>query len=327
MHSKKGVVEIQFNWIFVLIAGAIIISIFTTIIVKQKDISQASADSLLIKSIDAIISGSESIPGTVKQTAIPKTKIEFRCNGYSIGDFSKQFNAMNVFAPSVLEGNSIITLTLDWNVPYRVASLVYLTSPRIRYVFIMDSDDIFANAIFDMIPGKINKEKYIDIGRIPDKNGYEARIIFFNPPPSGIPDNLKGAKKITALQIDKDRNAIQFFNDEFKPTEGFSYAGEPTLLGAIFTDDPAIYKCSMKNAFKKLNIVSEIYQDKIDKLKITSEDYCKPLYNIVSTTNIIDKSKDYNLLDNSKVTAINNAAKELEIQNYNLLKKSCPLIY
>ncbi len=39
MIFKKGAIEIQFNWLFVLIVGAVILIIFSGIIIKQKNIS------------------------------------------------------------------------------------------------------------------------------------------------------------------------------------------------------------------------------------------------------------------------------------------------
>jgi len=65
MHSKKGVVDIQFNWIFVLISGAILLIIFTGIIINQKDISQTSIDVLVLKNLNAVLAGSEVSTGTV----------------------------------------------------------------------------------------------------------------------------------------------------------------------------------------------------------------------------------------------------------------------
>ena len=143
MYSKKGVIEIQFNWIFVLIAGFVIISLFTAIIVKQKDIYIKSTNVMVINHLDAILSGYETSAGTVDIVRLSKTTIEFTPNSYSIGDVSKQFNALNVFTPSVLEGTSIITMTLEWSIPYRVTNFVYLTNNKIRYVFVGDPDNIF----------------------------------------------------------------------------------------------------------------------------------------------------------------------------------------
>src|SRR3989338_411247 len=120
MKFKKRAVEIQFNWLFVLIIGAIILILFSGIIMRQKNISETSKNVFLLNNLDAIFSGSEVSQGTVNIVKIPETKIEFRCNRYSIGKLSKQLQVMNVFPHSVLEGNQLIAMTLDFSIPYRV---------------------------------------------------------------------------------------------------------------------------------------------------------------------------------------------------------------
>src|SRR3989344_5674159 len=62
--NKKGV-EVQFNWIFVLIAGTAIILFFSLVVVKLKGISETSRQGDIVKGIEAIItSASVSIDTT-----------------------------------------------------------------------------------------------------------------------------------------------------------------------------------------------------------------------------------------------------------------------
>ena len=325
MHSKKGVVEIQFNWIFTIIAGAIIIILFTTIILKQKESSETAANLMIIKNLDVIWSGSETTIGTVNIIKIPKTKIEFRCNGYSIWNSPKQLNTMNVFVPSVLDGDRIISTTLGWGIPYRATNLVYLTNPKIRYIFIAEDDNEFANKIYDMVPDEIRKNKYTSAALIKDENDDEVRIVFFDQEPA-VTNNLKGIKKVTALKIvgDKDKGTVEFFglvNDIFVSKETSYYIKEETLLGAIFTDDKEIYDCAMKSAFKKLNIVSQVYEGRVNELTAIKPN-C--IYGTSQIRSILDASEEFS---KSNIDIIDIAAKNLEEQNKNLQKKSCPLIY
>src|SRR3989338_6722404 len=161
MRSKKGVIEVQFNWLFVLIIGAVILIMFSGIIIRQKNISETSKNVLLLNNLDAIFSGSESSKGTVNIVKIPETRIEFRCNRYSIGKLSKQLDVMNVFPPSVLEGNSLISMTLDFSMPYRITNIVYLTSPKYRYIFI-GSDN--AGEIKIMMPNETFSGTFSNLG-------------------------------------------------------------------------------------------------------------------------------------------------------------------
>ena len=74
MRSKKGVVEIQFNWMFVLIAGAIILALFIGIILRQKGISETTTNALILNNLDAVLSGSEVSVGTVNVVKMPEAK-------------------------------------------------------------------------------------------------------------------------------------------------------------------------------------------------------------------------------------------------------------
>ena len=339
MYSKKGVIEVQFNWIFVLIVGFIIIAIFTTIIVSLRETNQASTNVMVLNKLDAILSGSETSAGTInKVERLPKTKIEFVPNGYISGTFSKQFKALNVFTPSVLEGTSIITMTLEWSVPYRVTNFLYLTNNKIRYVFVA-KDNYFADEIYEMIPEGINKDKYVEVSDIRNKDDDMVRIIFFDDDiisgVTQIPPSLNNMKKgtITALKITDDEaigiidiGELYFFevkNDKFEYVDKSYYIKEETLLGAIFTDDIEIYNTVMESAFKKLNIVSQVYEKKTENLgSCHGYDYYPKALSDIGT--IIGGSNTFSL---PNIENIVTAAEDLEIQNKNLLKKSCPLIY
>ena len=55
MNSKKGVIEVQFNWIFVLIIGSVILILITGVVIKQKNISETSKNTLILKNLDQSI--------------------------------------------------------------------------------------------------------------------------------------------------------------------------------------------------------------------------------------------------------------------------------
>ena len=44
MQNRKGVVEVQFNWVFIIIIGAVILAFFVSMSMKQKGISEEKKD-------------------------------------------------------------------------------------------------------------------------------------------------------------------------------------------------------------------------------------------------------------------------------------------
>ena len=290
MIKKRGAVEMQFNWIFILIAGSVILLLFTMIAIRQKDAAQNSYGISAANGLEAVLFGKENAAGTMGQVEIPEAKIEFNCNSYSIMGASKSIGNMNLFMPSKFEGNKLFIMSREWNAPYAVSNFLYLTSPKVQYIFIGNS--LFARMIFENIPDAISKEGYTTAGAIQNENYGNVRIIFFDQLPI-VPETLKGMKNrhLTALSVQGNNNygTVEFFdfvNGKFESKGTSFYLGEPSLLGAIFSDSLRNYNCSMGNAFVKLNILSRVYVEKIEK---TLESYsnqdnkmCWQLYNEIA---------------------------------------------
>ena len=144
--NKKGF-EVQFNWLFVLVAGAAILLFFTVVVAKQKSVSETSTKAAVLKSIEAIITGAGISSDTINTVNIPESDIEVGCGRVSIGGVSKQYQSLILFAPGFIRGSKIITQTLPFNAPYRATNLLYATSTGARYIIIGDTS----------LAGEINK--------------------------------------------------------------------------------------------------------------------------------------------------------------------------
>ena len=329
MKYKKGAIEIQFNWLFVLIIGAVILIVFSGIILRQKNISETSKNVLILNNLDAILSGSEVSAGTVNIVRIPKTTIEFKCNRYSIGGLSKQLEVMNVFPSSFFEGDRLISMALDFSIPYRITNLIYLTSPKYRYIFIGDDK---ARQIKDMMPNETFTDFYPALADVEYKGEKKVRfIVFGNLIKDGddispvLSDYMKlSDNSVTALNV---KDNLESGNLEFFKKQGnkfifvgtSSYLGKETLLGAVFSDSHAVYNCVMKNVFEKIGIVTQIYIKKImsirERYQATSDrcyDYKDTLYGSGHLSQISDASLDFTLQNSKEII---DASKSIENQN------------
>ena len=349
--NKKGFVEVQFNWIFILIIGSIILLFFSVVIMKQKSVSEVSTSSLILRNLEGILSGAEVSLGTVNSVSIPKTKIEFECNRYRVGKVSKEFEVMSIFTPSIIESNKLITWTVDWSLPYRVTNLLYLTSPRVRYIFVGEngciaSDTCFAKKVFNSTPDEVRKEliESVDVSGIRDKGDDQVRIILFDSSNfintnDLIPPHLGSMNKgtLTALNVDgdEDKGTLEFFDVHFEDGEFINketsyYIREPALLGAIFADDIDIYNCVMEDAFKKLNIVSQIYEKKTQNIAAyyssQSDTTCAASHDdaLAIIQDIITKSQ---VFTEANINDIDSYAIGLENKNKDAQLYSCALIY
>ena len=108
--EKKGVIEIQFNWILVLVVGAAVIIIFMGFISKQQGISAISTNILTVSTLDAVLHGYEGIDIS-DAVKIPESKVNFNCDSFSIDGISRQIGALSLFSPAALEADKLHILS------------------------------------------------------------------------------------------------------------------------------------------------------------------------------------------------------------------------
>ena len=342
LGKKRGIVAVQFNWIFILIVGAIILSFFITIAQKQRSISEANIAQTIQTDLRAIFSGASVSTETASVIEIPSSEILFDCEGFKVG---KQMPVKfpYAFSPSLIKSgrNTLSAWSYGWSVPYRVTNFLYITSPDIRYIIVDDDGDL-AEKLDEILPpnyiekgGKkrllMNKEKVTDASSIiNDGNNYKIKLIYVNA--LGI-SNLHSSFKdadISAINIMGDMNEgyIDFYEKTGpliltkKPSSG--YIGKASLLGAVFSDNKDSYECSMNRALDRLKTVSEIYEKRTNKL---SEDLGGN-----SCSDLLDTAKDIisgikTGAENSDYADIKTYSVSLEDQNNIIQENSCPAVY
>ena len=346
MKNKKAF-EVQFNWFFVLIAGAAILVIVSFIIFKQKNISESSSNSVALRSIESVISGTSVSTDTSSVIEVPDLSIQVDCGKISIGKISKQYPRLVLFAPFVIKGNKIIAQTLSFNAPYKSSNILLMTSQNVRYILIGNSDLI--KTINKTLPPDINKENFSSYNavKIKNSNNYKVRFVFDN-----FAGNLESASNfppllskmpggdVTALNIiedsSKDKGKIEFYENNgnsFKKKGNSHYLGKSSLIAAVYSDTPEHYECNMKNVFAKHELVTQVYSQRINNLNgissISAD--CKNnaytaalpiLSSIQTSSNKLSKS-----ISESERNNLANAAESLKTQNKEAQKFSCPMIY
>jgi hypothetical protein len=300
--NKRGQAEAQFNWIFVLVVGGIILLFFTVIVLRQKSFSEQKLSANLATDLDTIFAGASVSKGTVHSFNIPNLDMNFDCSRFYMGPASKDLGKQVVFAPSRVKGDQLLTWTLEWNFPFKVTNFLYVSSPEVRYVFVYDSsgEDLVA-LINESLPDGLNVEfdevasvsaARSFMGSISNKNNYAVRFVFIGSfgklnIPSFVPSSLSkmSGDSLTAVLVehsDLGVRTIHFYgskNGSFvlnNPGDSVSFdfissrdelEGLPSLFGAIFSDNLESYDCVMKKAFERLELVSSVYLDKVDNLK------------------------------------------------------------
>ena len=331
---NKKAFELQFNWLFVLVAGAAIILFFTVVVIKQKNVAETSTKATLLKSIEAIITGASVSQDTINKVDIPDSNIAVECGRISIGGISKQQQDMILFAPSLIKGDKLVTQTLAFNAPFRATNLLYITSPQIRYIIIGNSN--LAREINKTLPSELKKESYHSQPEIKNSNNYKVRFIVFGEmiefpkPLSNMPDEDVSAIRVNG---DLEKGTIEFWQKDGSSwlSKGISiYIGRSSLAGAAYADTIEAYKCNMQNAFTRLNFVSKIYIERTNKLvretSSSRQAQCNQFYKTALThlSSINSASSEFN---SEKIDLISESAKSLAVENKNAQIYSCTLIY
>lgn len=346
MKNSKGVVELQFNWMFTLIAGALILLFFSTVVVKLKTTSDSSRNLAILKSMGSIAIGSESSPGTINILELPETEIEFGCNVIRVGKSANQFENMVVFAPRIVRTPTVVVNTLEWGIPYRVSNFVFISSPEVRYFLVGDTN--LRKFVNESMPASLLKELENNHPlTIKNRDNYNVRFVYFdnfNPAIDVPPPSLKkmGIKDVTALHINGDlqKGEIRFYEKTKSNTwslkDSTYYLGPENLLGAVYADDSTNFKCVRDNGLRKGNIVTNIYEQRSDELETHyGTDLCSDFY-FTAKNDFLDVSTQLGLLTRSALTTsvalavvnqINAAGNSLEDMNKQAQLHSCPLIY
>ena len=290
MADKKGVIEIQFNWIFILVAGSLILLFFFGIIRWAYTSSAESSSTTISNYIDSLLTGTAVTEKTVNKVTIPFKKLEFTCTGIRVDNSQNQKNIRNkiIFAPSRLEKNQMITWSLSWDVPFRITNFLFVSSPLIRYIFIGDEEDEIFKYLKKSFPEEFNAE--FNPTTIEDLNNFKVRVIYVNPSSFDIsPPYLQDFRKmtaedVTALEITgssfEEVLDLSFFNKyphdattdnhKWNPTSGgTSHAFcKASLIAAIFSENVDDYNCNMEKAFKRAENIANIYKQRSSELHI-----------------------------------------------------------
>ncbi len=347
VKMSKSQVSLHITWIFILIAGALILLFFVGLVVKQKDIAETKLAAVIVTKLENLFAGTRISTGASTFLSIPESEFSFVCDEDSYSEFSIKDTGISretpdpIFAPSSIKGNQLITWSLDFSAPFRATHVLYITSPNIKYVMVYDDSNNFAKQINSSLPTLITKEHVTNSDYLTTlSQGYkQIKFIFFgtlpNPP---IPSDLQNKDiSITAINIPSG-NQIDFYkveNNQFVQTGTSYYLTNPSLYGAIFAESQISYECNLKKIFKRLNLVTELYKQKAGSLEIdyfadpygpcrylfsTSKD---PLLNDLKT----QSESCFSSITQSCISTISSIMVEIQTKNNNLEQNSCPYLY
>ncbi len=293
MSSKRAQLEVTFNWVYVLIAGAVILLFFGGIVVKQKAASEDNLSRMAMNIMDKIFAGARAAEKTkdfVDISGLADYTFYFDCahevSTYGLKGYSnpKEDTVHAIFAPLELQGARMVLWSLPYKLPYKVMDFLFITTDKTKYFLLGDISDSFINEFWNATQDYSDKRKSINVelpvANLEDINpgkNFQIRIVDVEGKiqnkaiiPLSLLEKLKGYgdNKITAVSF-TGTNQANFFQkegDHWKqlnpnPIQIISLGGErdAAKYAAVFAGNDKVYECNMKKAFKRLELVNEVY--------------------------------------------------------------------
>ena len=263
--NHKGI-ELQFHWIFIMVAGALILTFFTTIANKQYNIAVQKSEYQLVNNLETLFSVALKTPNTVNELRV-SSPIEFKCTEYGckykVENAELPFYNKLIFSAQKQEGD-LKLWTLDFEKPFRVATILLISSSETKY-YLVYSDETEADKLMSRIPQGMNVEK-IQKGNeqnIPYSGEKQTRFVYYLTQREQI-HNSFNEKNVDAVEL--SQGIVTFYDEDSTSTSSYSQ-DDASIFAAIFSANKEMYEYQMKKLFKRTADVAEEYKK---ELKICS---------------------------------------------------------
>ena len=344
MQSKKSQVSEQFNWIFAIVAGGIILIFFIFVIGQLKTTSEIKLSTKVLQNFDAILAGSSVTPNSLNVVDSSKLlKFDITCDtdGYSdlrilqsrakSLDLSQKF----IFSPSIVTGKKLYLYVLPISNPFIIGNAILLSGDNVLFVENLKSEtDVHLDNLFKQFPDNISKQR----SPIFDKNvlSFDKIVVLSKNPAPDLTDrdDLKGAKNLVKKEVlwielsfsdvDAKHAKVYYKTDKekvFRDPESINLPSNEFALFLAYSKNLDFYKCNLRKINLKVKILSKVFLEKVNLYEETvTNDQC--LLDYDSATDVLN-----NIISATNVFSIEDEVEKLKEINHNLLLKSCPLIY
>ncbi|MCK5107833.1 MAG: hypothetical protein KAQ83_03840 [Nanoarchaeota archaeon] len=351
---KRGAIDVSFNWIFVLIAGAAILIFFIVLISNQKDSAESNMAITIRTELSSVFSGASLSQDRNLEIDLPKSTLHFTCDFATCTDFSTSNNpncysqyeigetGINeqtpteiLFAPFDISGQKLFTWTLPWNVPFFVTNFLYISGTTTKFIFV-DNGQSEILSLYNKFPERLNKE-LVPINLISElqpEGNKNFKFIFVNNEISeiDIPEQIISSTEsynINAINIKPSLKQIDFyyFDEEKLDFSGsISYLSEPEIYGAIFSNNLDFYNCNMQKAYNRYHLIARVIAERSTYLYNNADIECKSIYS--ENINGLAAIKSATLsFTNQNINLLGSSISTLGYANQAAQEKSCPLIY
>lgn len=307
MKNKKGF-EFSFGWLFALIVGAVIIFLAIYAAIRLVTTERTTQDTETAKQLELILTpletGSETGKSATPIVLSSATRIYNNCT--NLGNFGEQKIAIAtssgiggkwqepgffvtsynkyLFSSDVTEGKEVYVFSKPFNMPFKVANLLFLWSES--YCFVNPPGEI-EDDINDLNLRKINTTSSVTMC---DKKS--KKVCFYTQEPACDIIVNPSLKSVT----NKNKQTV-FYEDSL-------------IYGAIFSQED-IYECQVKRLMKRASEVALLYNAKSESVASRASGCSSELQGDLMTYAAITAQTN----SSSELTEVYFLAQELENKN------------
>jgi len=312
--NKRGDLQMSFGWLFALIAGAFILFLAIYVTVKIIGTSEEEIDTETAAQIGVLLNpletGYEDIISTPLENFKQETRITNECDeGDEIDEFGSQgikasrksfggkwtdsintvyFKNKYLFSRENVEGKKFYLLSSGLHYPFKVGSVIVLTSADRTYCFFDAPEEVQLEIE--------NIQKNIEVANCSDES---IKICF-----------EKRSNCDIYVEYDKGLGFVEKKGEE----ERLFFSQNSLMYGAIFSDEK-IYECQVKRLMNRVKILSQIY---IEKANFVEQKDCNS--NVNTELEILKLAID-DFQNSEDIILIDRLVKEAQNKNQNPICK------
>jgi len=295
MNKKKAQIQLTFHWIYILIAGAVILLFFAGIVLRQKVVAEESLERDVVRILESILIGagvSEKTKRSVEMSGLSDYVFEFSCEeGYSSfgikGGTAPPVEPLEpIFAPKEIKTTKLVLWSLPYKFPYKVMDVLMVSSVDTKY-FVIGSDGRGFREELEKEMSEEEKEEdevrfnfeFVDNWEEidPGKN-FHVRVVDLAGTiiAGSVPEKLNGMedKQVSAVSFSGPKKAVYYQKkgdswEKQSEVDIISIAEErdAARYGVVFAGDGESYECNMMKIFRRMKYVNEVYEGKLNGLK------------------------------------------------------------
>lgn len=286
MSDRKAVAQFMV-WIFVLIAGAVILGFFFIIANDQTNRAQEQLTLEALQQVDTILSTQSTGADTYDEVPIPENSLAIVCEWVAedalisqieIGGRAQQ---VGLVAGRNMETDTLKIFSKRLMLPYDVGSVLMISGPRDGFSFVYDESDFSTSVgrILDAIPEQLGPQVFdnrqgldadaFDTLRVIKFERTETQLTTFTPMPTGSPRDAKYI--LVTGERPHERGTVSYWT--YRPGFGFDqdgdsieYYGTPMLLALIWQGDAGRATCLAQKVEDQIEISTKLQIERMELL-------------------------------------------------------------